>query len=483
MEKKKRYESSLGYIQPEDDEGNTEYKRKLTDLTPMRLEQVLTQLKWRLSEGCGRATYYIGVDDDGSFYGLTKEQMDTSIKTLTELAEKAHANIVNVEYIPNPSEKLITKINIEKKLINVPEIRIALIGRSGGGKSTLLSVLINNEADDGKGSGRSSICRHVHEYTDGKTSSVNYYEVGLEKDNCDRFTYDKENIKIHITFIDLPGHINYRRTLYHGLLSSRPHYIMIVSDNNNVSEYTALCDFLNLPYIIVLTHCEQMDNKKEDLKNHITDENIKTFRVSNVTKVGIPELTSYITNLVPYKNVYSTTSNKVSIEPKGFLDRVFMVNSVYNIKDRNMIINGILLKGVLSINDILYSEKEEQYKIKSIHRNQQEFNVVNADETASMTVDAINPKINKYTTLVDKSDVYVNSFHIQTNNKLNVSSSNHYTLFANNIDEPIMIVREIDTLKYLCKFYPSIKKYLSSQTRVIIRNNNDNSIVYGISQT
>jgi GTPase len=70
-----------------------EYKFKLTDSTPERLEELTTQMKYRLNagvgksrpheiegkyrinEGTGEAFYRIGVEDDGTPTGLNFDYM------------------------------------------------------------------------------------------------------------------------------------------------------------------------------------------------------------------------------------------------------------------------------------------------------------------------------------------------------------------------------------------------------------------------
>jgi GTPase len=58
-------------LSPEIEEGNIEYKRYLINLDTNRLEQLSTQMKWRLAEGNNEAIYYLGVDDDGTPFILT----------------------------------------------------------------------------------------------------------------------------------------------------------------------------------------------------------------------------------------------------------------------------------------------------------------------------------------------------------------------------------------------------------------------------
>lgn len=74
--------SSQFCLPPEIEKGNIEYKLKLIDPTPIRLEHLVTQLKWRLQEGLGEAVYEIGVSDNGFLFGLSDEELKKSMETL-----------------------------------------------------------------------------------------------------------------------------------------------------------------------------------------------------------------------------------------------------------------------------------------------------------------------------------------------------------------------------------------------------------------
>ena len=65
--------------------GNVEYKLKLIEPTAMRLQGLVTQLKWRLAEGSGEALYEIGVGDDGALAGLGERDMAASLDTLRRM--------------------------------------------------------------------------------------------------------------------------------------------------------------------------------------------------------------------------------------------------------------------------------------------------------------------------------------------------------------------------------------------------------------
>jgi GTPase len=69
-------------LRPEVEKGNIEYKLKLVDVSPARLERLVTQMKWRLQEGLGEAIYQIGVEDNGFLSGLTDYELKKSLKTL-----------------------------------------------------------------------------------------------------------------------------------------------------------------------------------------------------------------------------------------------------------------------------------------------------------------------------------------------------------------------------------------------------------------
>ena len=50
-------------MNPEKDDGNIEYKLKLIDKTKERVDELSTQMRYRVDEGCGEAIYVIGVTD------------------------------------------------------------------------------------------------------------------------------------------------------------------------------------------------------------------------------------------------------------------------------------------------------------------------------------------------------------------------------------------------------------------------------------
>jgi GTPase len=84
------------FLPPENDNGNIEYKAKLLNPSPSRLQHLITQMKWRLREGQGEAIYEIGVDDGGTLVGLTDTELKASISTLRKMASDINATVAIV---------------------------------------------------------------------------------------------------------------------------------------------------------------------------------------------------------------------------------------------------------------------------------------------------------------------------------------------------------------------------------------------------
>jgi GTPase len=56
---------SVEEFEAEQDDGHTEYKYKLVQPTPERIQHLVTQMNYRLTEGQGQAFYMLGVEDGG----------------------------------------------------------------------------------------------------------------------------------------------------------------------------------------------------------------------------------------------------------------------------------------------------------------------------------------------------------------------------------------------------------------------------------
>ena len=60
-------------------EKKCEYTLKLVNPSKGNIENLTTQLKYRLQEGNGEAIYEIGIEEDGNHLGLSKADMHSSL--------------------------------------------------------------------------------------------------------------------------------------------------------------------------------------------------------------------------------------------------------------------------------------------------------------------------------------------------------------------------------------------------------------------
>ena len=68
-------------FEPEHDYGNVEYKAHMNRLVGVKRHRYISQIKYRIMEGEGVAYYVIGVRDDGKVIGLSRSNVERSLKT------------------------------------------------------------------------------------------------------------------------------------------------------------------------------------------------------------------------------------------------------------------------------------------------------------------------------------------------------------------------------------------------------------------
>lgn len=67
------------------------------------------------------------------------------------------------------------------------EVMIAVLGGADAGKSTLLGVLAHGEFDNGRGSARLNVLRHLHELRSGRTSSISHEILGFDTEVSENY--------------------------------------------------------------------------------------------------------------------------------------------------------------------------------------------------------------------------------------------------------------------------------------------------------
>ncbi|KAJ5727326.1 hypothetical protein N7493_005146 [Penicillium malachiteum] len=180
------------------------------------------------------ALYEIGVADDGTFVGLTQDELEESVMTLQTMAaslgckvdilrrvivgkcewtddlataapdtDKTHTDSLWVaEALVTPDldfyntslsksrqggDDAQTAEQGEKSVpgedySHTEQIRISIAGPSTAGKSSLLGALTSSQLDNGRGKSRLSLLKHRHEISSGITSSVAQELIGYTDD-------------------------------------------------------------------------------------------------------------------------------------------------------------------------------------------------------------------------------------------------------------------------------------------------------------
>ena len=175
-------------LEPEIESGNIEYKRFLKNVNKKRLFELVTQLNWRLNEGDGVCYYYIGVDDDGSIYNISCDEIKSSINTLKIMAKECNSSIVKTK--KKKENYYIVTLKKNWCINKYNEYRVLFIGDTNTYKTTVLARLIKGKNN------KNYIVNHKHEIESGNTSSINYYT--LEDGNNRFLLFDSPGNKKYI---------------------------------------------------------------------------------------------------------------------------------------------------------------------------------------------------------------------------------------------------------------------------------------------
>lgn len=105
---------------PEIEEGNREYKWKIPLLNTLRLEKFVSQMKYRLYEGNGKAIYILGVLDDGKPIGTSQEELTVTIDQVLKVVKILNAKVEHINYY-NGLVGQIATIKIALDIKHLPE--------------------------------------------------------------------------------------------------------------------------------------------------------------------------------------------------------------------------------------------------------------------------------------------------------------------------------------------------------------------------
>lgn len=379
------------------DNGNLEYKLKLTNIDEEKLEKRITQMKFRLREGNGECRYFIGVEDSGNPLGISENEMKASVDTIKRMTDKIKAQITQIDYLKG-KEGVIAQITIRQENSDkkIMEIKIGLLGEENSGKSTLVGCLISDKRDNGNGLTRTNVFRHRHEINCGKTSSFTHQILGYDKDgnktNVSTFgtlsswpQIVERSVKV-INFIDMGCSESSLNNSMKALSPNYLDYIALVLScekgvNENTVKFLKIALSLKIPVITIITKSDLVSdedlrdvliNFRESLKkeksgknplvakdkedvltfvNNITEGIMPIFVLSNKTGTGLDYFNNFL-SILPLQPEQEEVKDDLANVQFDFLEIIHKEDSQKNSnKKANYIIEGIVTKGTLLAGD------------------------------------------------------------------------------------------------------------------------------------
>lgn len=422
-------------LPPEEEEGNVEYKLKLVNPSETRLEHLVTQMKWRLEEGSGEAIYEIGVEDNGILTGLNDADLQASWETLEKMATRLGATLSilrekSVEYentmgkVKRALEVLVRKVPDDQEFI---DLRLAVLGNVDAGKSTLLGVLTQGEMDNGRGSARLNLFRHLHEIQTGRTSSISYDIIGFDTKgqvvnyaDCRSVEEICENSTKLITLIDLAGHHKYLRTTIFGLTGNCPDFAMlVVSATTGIAgttkEHLGYALALGVPVMVVVNKVDQcppnsIERLLRQLETILKSPGCKKIPVRIISEDDAVTVASNLdTNrITPIFTISCVTGENLDLilkflnvlpHQKSHAERErlshdhteFQIDELYSVPFVGTVVGGVIKRGSIREGEKLLlgptdSGVFKEVKVRTVHRHRLPCRLIQAGQAASVAL-------------------------------------------------------------------------------------------------
>jgi len=460
-------------LPPENDEdGNVEYK-KMFEANPesARTNKLVTQAIWRMNEGyrlygVKEAIYYIGINNDGSYGGLTLAELLDSIKLFTNIVTRAEAKIVTTKFFC-VSDSNYAKIYIQsvpkKKIYD--ELMVGLLGPPLSGKTSLVGFISYGINDDGYGNAREVVFRHDHESNQGRTSSIKYDLIGYSNGKLNNYTTGfigswediVEDSDRLINISDMPGNYKHFRTAMFSIASHGYDYIILTinadftsDDINSLLFHTFVCYQMNIRIVFIITKIDIAGkNRIDDImaiikgfcSKHFSDRFNDAKLIDASDEHGIASMVlNKVVPIVPLSVVTKENINilnmllcKLEVPERPIhhdkLDEscTFMIYDKVFLSDIGTAVIGRMIYGSVHANRTYLigpiNNSFSEVKIKSIHKKQTATDNLTTHERGSLQI-KINDKhtqgvINKYMMIIspDNMNRFINTFYIILNKK------------------------------------------------------------------
>lgn len=266
-------------------------------------------------------------------------------------------------------------------------VKVAFVGASGGGKSTVVGVLSGGALDNGSGSARLSLLRHRHEVLSGRTSSmaVEFLPFDAATAQPIRHDYNYDSIEpvplAHqrqllgagrvVQLVDLAGDPRYQKTTYAALTSwAAPDWICVVvpataaADDESTRDILALVLGLHLPFFLLITKTDlvedaavlrlaaelpgAIDRLAKDIGGGAAQRRgvHSVLRVSCVGGDGVDNLTAHTFRLYPRRNI-RLMNHLLARIPRA--DALFCIEGVQSVPDVGTVLSGTVVHGAFAL--------------------------------------------------------------------------------------------------------------------------------------
>lgn len=395
--------------------------------------------------GNGEAIYRIGVTDGGLCVGLNDRLADLSLRTFHKMAGQLNATVKLLNEIKvqvNSRGKLQTRTAYElsvkavDKNETLPELRVALLGGTNSGKSSLMSVLTQGVLDNGNGLARSALgFRFRHELISGHTSSIlremygysetdeviNYNPAGAV--TCPEDILEKAKHLVHL--LDLAGSRKHLKTTIYGLVCNATNFALLVLNasaglTGTSKEHLEILLALNRPFLIVINKIDlvteeectsltaslsslvgsrrlQPINSSTDIEAHFARtspddlQSIPFVKCSCVSGASISLIYEFVARFIRQTaNGVFSSFNGVRATMKPF---EFLIQDVFYQTDETAVIGGLVLHdGQLNRNDAILvgptaSGQFVESRVLSIQRYKVTMNGLRANQSGSLEIE------------------------------------------------------------------------------------------------
>lgn len=305
--------------------------------------------------------------------------MEKSLEILQKMCQRVGAEIAGLAQFPVASGRFISEAHIRplqrahsteaERPITV-EHRIAFIGDTNAGKSTLIAVLAHGNLDNGKGRARLGLLRHRHEILSGRTSSVaveplvmiqedptsqDYVPLRLDSiESTDHLALTSQRLMLEapkvLELFDLPGRPpRFHRSVLSTLTSlAAPDLVCLTVAANeigeeSVKEHLRLISALNLPLIVALAKVDLVPEYcpiAEHLKS-LLPPSVPLIPISATTGEGVPQMIDYLTSIPALK--------KANFMFGGRENSLFVIENVKTCEDIGAVLKGTLIQGKIEV--------------------------------------------------------------------------------------------------------------------------------------